>query len=159
MDFSDMGRVDAETEINKFSYEGSKDLITASIRLDANFLDMLSALSGTVGMARQPFMSRLIEVYAVDAIADYVCGYLGVFSNEDTDLAETLKRFYPDNIDDKWKDDLELFFQLVEKEIAHRMVRANAYNSYEGEDKAVYFEKYIKPKLQTMTITPKVETK
>ena len=37
MDFSDMGRVDAETEINKFSYEGSKDLITASIRLDANF--------------------------------------------------------------------------------------------------------------------------
>ena len=39
------------------------------------------------------------------------------------------------------------------------MVRANAYNSYEGEDKAVYFEQYIKPKLQTMTITPKVETK
>ena len=78
---------------------------------------MLSALSGTVGMARQPFMSRLIEVYAVDAIADYVCGYLGVFSNEDTDLAETLKRFYPDNIDDKWKDDLELFFQLVEKKL------------------------------------------
>ena len=72
MDFSDMGRVDAETEINKFSYEGSKDLITASIRLDANFLDMLSALSGTVGMARQPFMSRLIEVYAVDAIADCI---------------------------------------------------------------------------------------
>ena len=82
-----------------------------------------------------------------------------VFSNEETDLAETLKRFYRDNIDDKWKDDLELFFQLVEKEIAHRMVRAKAYNSYEGEDKAVYFEQYIKPKLQTMTITPKVETK
>ena len=54
---------------------------------------------------------------------------------------------------------MELFFQLVEKEIAHRMVCANAYNSYEGEDKAVYFEQYIKPKLQTMTITPKVETK
>ena len=56
-----MGRVDAETEINKFSYEGSKDLITASIRLDANFLDMLSALSGTVGMARQPLCLVLLK--------------------------------------------------------------------------------------------------
>lgn len=159
MDFSDMGRVDAETEINKFSYEGSKDIVSASIRLDSNFLDMLSALSSTVGMARQPFMSRIVEVYAIEAMVDYIHGYLGEFDIESTDLTDTLKRFYPENVDDKWKGDLEHFFKLVEKELFLRQVCSHAYTDYSGEDKSVYFERYIKPTLRTATFVLKAGTK
>lgn len=104
MDFSSMGRLTAQTEIEKGSIHTSDEVKNATIRVGENYLELLNIISGQLGLSRQAFMSKLVENYATEAVAEYYMGYTSdyidvplekLFSDATTDEAmqERLKRF------------------------------------------------------------------
>ena len=74
MDFRDMGQLDANSEIEKGAIH-SADVKGATVRLSNDFLELLNVVAGEVGLSRQAFMSKVIETYAPQAVADYLAGY------------------------------------------------------------------------------------
>lgn len=103
MDFSSMGQLDAETEIEKGSIH-SLDVKNATIRLSNDYLELLNVVSGQLGLSRQAFMSKLVENFAAEAVAEYYMGYTSsyikvplekLFDNATTDkvMQERLNRF------------------------------------------------------------------
>ena len=74
MDFQDMGQLDANSEIEKGAIH-SADVKGATVRLSNDFLELLNVVAGEVGLSRQAFMSKVIETYAPQAVADYLAGY------------------------------------------------------------------------------------
>ena len=78
MDFSSMGQLDAESEIEKGAIHSS-DVKNATIRVSNDYLELLNIIAGQLGLSRQAFMSKLVENYASQAVADYYMGYTGTF--------------------------------------------------------------------------------
>lgn len=74
MDFKDMGQLDANSEIEKGAIH-SADVKGATVRLSNDFLELLNVVAAEVGLSRQAFMSKVIESYAPQAVADYLAGY------------------------------------------------------------------------------------
>lgn len=85
MDFIDMGQLDARTEIEKGAIH-SADVKGATVRLSNDFLELLNPISNALGLSRQAFMSKIIEVYAPQAFADYIAGYGGYVDNDAKDF-------------------------------------------------------------------------
>lgn len=82
MDFSDMGQLDAHSEIEKGATHSS-DVKGATVRLSNDFLELLNVVAGEVGLSRQAFMSKVIESYAPQAVADYIGGYSSSIHSKD----------------------------------------------------------------------------
>lgn len=111
MTFSDMGSADRSVECQKGMIMGS-DIKGATVRLDDSFLELLNDVAPKIGLSRQAFMSKIIENYAVQAVADYLMGYSG-FNKSAHDL-------FGDELDDfsKQVDDCVAF-----ERIYHRALR------------------------------------
>lgn len=118
MDFSSMGQLDAETEIEKGSIH-SADVKNATIRVSNDYLDLLNVVAGQLGLSRQAFMSKLVENYASQAVADYYMGYTNSFI--DTPL---------DKLFDKATDDKEMQGRLQHflKDVNFKVVWGRAAN-------------------------------
>lgn len=157
MDFNSMGSLDAQNEVTKFGIDTSTgELKAATIRTTAPFLELLAHISEKMGVSRQSFMSKLIEQMASEAVADYLAGYASYMGIEDIDGSMFLEG--GDAVDTEL---LNKFIAQVEDKLFQMRLNAEGVNALPSDNplKVEHFEKYIKPKLQTMTITPKVETK
>lgn len=136
MDFFTMGTIDARSDIDKSGIDGESK--TATIRVSADYLDLLNSISKITGLSRQAFMSRLIEVYAVDAIAEYVCGYRDYFGNDDISVSGLLS----DDVPEKDKENFEKFLKEVEQNLLFRKLSSRGINAIPNDDdeKKSYFE-------------------
>ncbi|MDZ5288699.1 hypothetical protein [Helicobacter pylori] len=103
MDFSSMGKLDAQTEIEKGSIH-SADVKNATIRISNDYLELLNIIAAQLGLSRQAFMSKLVENYASEAVAEYHLGYTSSFvdvpleshfekATDDKEMQERLDRF------------------------------------------------------------------
>lgn len=81
MDFSDMGQLDANAEIQKGAVH-SASVKGATVRLSDDFLELLNIIAGEVGLSRQAFMSKVIENFSAQAVADYLIGYSSSINTE-----------------------------------------------------------------------------
>lgn len=159
MDFSDMGSLDAQNDIKKSGIDTSKgELKSATIRTTAPFLDLLTHVAEVMGMSRQAFMSKLIEQMAAEAAADYLSGYAEYMNSDDMDSSVFASVSASDNIGE---DLLATFVKQVDNNLLRMRLNAEGVNALPSDNplKVEYFEKYVKPTLKNMTITPKVETK
>lgn len=106
MDFSSMGQLDAESEIEKGAIHSS-DVKNATIRVSNDYLELLNVVAGQLGLSRQSFMSKLIENYASQAVADYYMGYTNTFidtpleklfekATDDSEMKGALQHFLKD---------------------------------------------------------------
>lgn len=157
MDFNSMGSLDAQNKVAKFGIDTSKgELKAATIRTTAPFLDLLAHVSEKMGVSRQAFMSKLIEQMASEAVADYLAGYASYMGIEDIDGSMFLEG--GDAVDNEL---LNKFIGQVDDNLFRMRLDAEGVNALPSDHplKVEYFKKYIKPNLQNMIITPKVETK
>lgn len=157
MDFNSMGSLDAQNEVSKFGIDTSTgELKPASIRTTAPYLELLAHVSEKMGVSRQSFMSKLIEQMASEAVADYLAGYASYMGIEDIDGSMFLEG--GDAVDTEL---LNKFVAQVDNNLLRMRLNSEGVNALPSDHplKVEYFEKHVKPTLQTMTITPKVEIK
>ncbi len=139
MDFYDMGLLDIRSEAQKFGTSGV--LKSVSIRLEEDYAEFLNDVASTVGMTRQPFLSAVIENYAVSAVVDYIFGYNSYCTSSDGDAIGSFFDSLPDTEHSK------RFKFLVEKEIARLKLSNKLWKEYGGDEVQEYFKKYEEPKL------------
>lgn len=118
MDFLSMGHLDAETEIEKGSIH-SADVKNATIRVSNDYLDLLNVVAGQLGLSRQSFMSKLVENYASQAVADYYMGYAGTFAGTNLDA------FFENATND---EDMKGRLQHFLKDVNYKVTWARAAN-------------------------------
>lgn len=157
MDFSDMGSLDAQNKVKKSGIDISGgELKAATIRGTQPFLDLLTHVAETMGTSRQAFMSKIIEQKVAQAAAEYLAGYASYMRLDDIDGSMFLEG--ANEVDSQL---LNHFIEQVEDNLFQMKLDAEGFKALPSDHplKVEHFENYVKPTLQTMTITPKVETK
>ncbi len=137
MDFFDMGALDIRSEAEKFGKSGQLKMV--SVRINQDYADFLNHVSSAVGMNRQPFLSAIIENYAVDAVADYIFGYSSYISVKPKNARDMIGTFFNDLPDN---EQTKKFILAVEKRIDYLLLSNKVFNDYDGKDKQKFYKKY-----------------